>query len=416
MARGLLNKLVSRSLSLAGKWQQQQLRRLNIHKDQGAELMGKFGVNVPKGVAVSSVQDVRKAIQDVFPSESEGLETFKNGFKGGVHIVKVDQVEEIAGKMLGQILVTKQTRPQGKVVSKGLPGIWKLIVQHRIILFINDYDCICGKWCCGLLGWEAHWDREKLKEFIDFTLHYIADLDIPIKRFMPIGRNYSQEEWDEFEKYDKVLNIRPMMVSVLREKFAHLKLTFSIGGQITFDVCPQGWDKTYCLRYVDDFREIHFFGDKTYKGGNDHEIYESERTMGHIVTSPEDTVKQCTALFLSKQSLIGIVGHGCVSKIRWASSSSEASLKPNKKITDRLFGVIDAVNDYKLPLELCGQRNAVFKNGLLHQKATGGRLKIKHKKNKVKLAVLQFYKVDDSGKVQRLKNECPNVEYVRKSD
>ncbi|THG01831.1 hypothetical protein TEA_013806 [Camellia sinensis var. sinensis] len=282
-----------------------------------------------------------------------------------------------------------------------------------------------------------------------------------------------------------------MMVSVLREKFAHLKLTFSIGGQITFDVFPQGWDKTYCLRYVDDFHEIHFFGDKTYKGGNDHEIYESERTMEHIVTSPEDTVKQCTALFLSKQNcevkavngvrLVSINSDqlGCVEadsytsvtgvqtldrlrsstlkgipkstspgssssffgrrsnrlQIRWASSSSEASLKPNKKITDRLFGVIDAVNDYKLPLELCGQRNAVrieifsggsifsgskfslvFKNGLLHQKATGGRLKIKHKKNKVKLAVLQFYKVDDSGKVQRLKNECPNVEYVRKSD
>ncbi|KAI8014671.1 hypothetical protein LOK49_LG05G00674 [Camellia lanceoleosa] len=58
-------------------------------------------------------------------------------------------------------------------------------------------------------------------------------------------------------------------------------------------------------------------------------------------------------------SLIGIVGHGCVSKIRWVSSLSEASLKPNKKITDRLFGVIDAVNDRKLPSELRGQRNAV---------------------------------------------------------
>ncbi|KAB2595780.1 hypothetical protein D8674_031230 [Pyrus ussuriensis x Pyrus communis] len=71
------------------------------------------------------------------------------------------------------------------------------------------------------------------------------------------------------------------MVSVLREKFGHLNLTFSIGGQISFDVFPQGWDKTYCLRYLGDFQEIHFFGDKTYKGGNDHEIYESERTVGH---------------------------------------------------------------------------------------------------------------------------------------
>ncbi|XP_077241329.1 ubiquitin-ribosomal protein eS31 fusion protein-like [Tasmannia lanceolata] len=36
--------------------------------------------------------------------------------------------------------------------------------------------------------------------------------------------------------------------------------------------------------------------------------------------------------------------------------------------------------------------------------------KINHKKKKVKLAVLQFYKVDDSGKVQRLRKECPNGE------
>ncbi|XVF02198.1 hypothetical protein REPUB_Repub04eG0155400 [Reevesia pubescens] len=36
--------------------------------------------------------------------------------------------------------------------------------------------------------------------------------------------------------------------------------------------------------------------------------------------------------------------------------------------------------------------------------------KIKHKKKKVKLVVLQFYKVDDSRKVQRLRKECPNAE------
>ncbi|CAI0434539.1 unnamed protein product [Linum tenue] len=128
--RGLLNKVVSRSLSVAGKWQQQQLRRLNVHEYQGAELMGKHGINVPKGVAVSSIEEVRKAIQEVFPNQSEivvksqilaggrGLGTFKSGLQGGVHIVKSEKVEEIAGKMLGQVLVTKQTGPQGKVVSK----------------------------------------------------------------------------------------------------------------------------------------------------------------------------------------------------------------------------------------------------------------------------------------------------------
>ena len=34
--------------------------------------------------------------------------------------------------------------------------------------------------------------------------------------------------------------------------------------------------------------------------------------------------------------------------------------------------------------------------------------KIKHKHRKVKLAVLKFYKVDDNGKIQRLKKECPS--------
>lgn len=36
--------------------------------------------------------------------------------------------------------------------------------------------------------------------------------------------------------------------------------------------------------------------------------------------------------------------------------------------------------------------------------------KIKHKHKKAKLAVLKYYKVDDAGKLQRLRLECPNSE------
>ena len=56
-------------------------------------------------------------------------------------------------------------------------------------------------------------------------------------------------------------------MKVLREKFADYGLTYSIGGQISFDVFPHGWDKTYALTHVvnEGFEEIHFFGDKTYK-------------------------------------------------------------------------------------------------------------------------------------------------------
>jgi hydroxymethylpyrimidine pyrophosphatase-like HAD family hydrolase len=61
--------------------------------------------------------------------------------------------------------------------------------------------------------------------------------------------------------------IRENFVRKLKETFPEYDLTYSIGGQISFDVFPRGWDKTYCLKHVEDegFEEIHFFGDKTYQ-------------------------------------------------------------------------------------------------------------------------------------------------------
>jgi len=46
-----------------------------------------------------------------------------------------------------------------------------------------------------------------------------------------------------------------------------------------------------------DFQTIHFFGDKTYKGGNDYEIYEDKRTIGHSVKNPEETMAELKKLF-----------------------------------------------------------------------------------------------------------------------
>lgn len=81
--------------------------------------------------------------------------------------------------------------------------------------------------------------------------------------------------------------------------------SYSIGGQISFDVFPTGWDKTYCLQHLDtekslsgvDYSTIHFFGDKTFKGGNDYEIFEDRRTIGHSVESPEDTMRIVKEMF-----------------------------------------------------------------------------------------------------------------------
>jgi phosphomannomutase len=67
---------------------------------------------------------------------------------------------------------------------------------------------------------KTHLGEENLKQFINFVLKYLADVDIPVKRgtfiefragmlnVSPIGRNCSQEERDAFEKFDKEANVR----------------------------------------------------------------------------------------------------------------------------------------------------------------------------------------------------------------
>jgi len=158
--------------------------------------------------------------------------------------------------------------------------------------------------------------EDKYKPLVNFILHYIADMDIPIKRgtfvefrngminVSPLGRNATTEERNQFEIYDKKHGLRAAFVEVLREKFKDYGLTYSIGGQISFDVFPRGWDKTYCLERVHDegFDEIHFFGDKTYAGGNDYEIFTDSRTIGHSVINPEDTARKLHELFLGSDN------------------------------------------------------------------------------------------------------------------
>ena len=107
----------------------------------------------------------------------------------------------------------------------------------------------------------------------------------------PIGRNCTQSEREAFYEYDKEFKIRDKMVEALKEEFKDLKLKFSIGGQISMDVFPEGWDKTYCLRFLKEFKNIYFFGDKTFPGGNDYEIYTHPNVKGTSVKSPQETME-----------------------------------------------------------------------------------------------------------------------------
>ena len=99
---------------------------MNIHEYQAKELLEKYGVAVPKGIPAMSVDEAVRAAEsmgsDLFVVKAQihaggrGAGHFKNNpeGKGGVRLCKtVDEVRAAAEAMMNQVLVTKQTGPEG---------------------------------------------------------------------------------------------------------------------------------------------------------------------------------------------------------------------------------------------------------------------------------------------------------------
>src|SRR5260370_11985870 len=105
---------------------------MNIHEYQAKQLLSQCGVAVPPGEVCATPEDARAIAQKLFDKGEKlvvvksqihaggrGKGTFKSGFQGGVKLCKTaEEVYEKAKAMLGQVLVTKQTGPEGRLVSK----------------------------------------------------------------------------------------------------------------------------------------------------------------------------------------------------------------------------------------------------------------------------------------------------------
>ncbi|PTX96883.1 ADP-forming succinate--CoA ligase subunit beta [Spartobacteria bacterium LR76] len=105
---------------------------MNIHEYQARELFAKFGVATQPGAvaftpdeaeAVASKLGGKIVVKAQIHAGGRGKGTFKNGFKGGVHLCDTPaQARDLASQMLGQVLVTHQTGPEGKEVGKVFVG------------------------------------------------------------------------------------------------------------------------------------------------------------------------------------------------------------------------------------------------------------------------------------------------------
>ncbi|ADH99238.1 ADP-forming succinate--CoA ligase subunit beta [Salisediminibacterium selenitireducens] len=95
---------------------------MNIHEYQGKELLRKYGVAVPNGKVAYSVDEAVKAAEELGTDISvvkAQIHAGGRGKAGGVKVAKsLDEVRTYADEILGKVLVTHQTGPEGKEVKR----------------------------------------------------------------------------------------------------------------------------------------------------------------------------------------------------------------------------------------------------------------------------------------------------------
>ncbi|MDM0090998.1 MULTISPECIES: ADP-forming succinate--CoA ligase subunit beta [unclassified Variovorax] len=95
---------------------------MKIHEYQGKEILAKFGVPVPRGIAAYTVQEAVEAAQKlggpVWVVKAQ-IHAGGRGKGGGVKVAKtIEDVKKLAGEILGMQLVTHQTGPEGQKVRR----------------------------------------------------------------------------------------------------------------------------------------------------------------------------------------------------------------------------------------------------------------------------------------------------------
>ena len=99
---------------------------MNLHEYQGKEILASYGVSTQKGIVVSNAKDAFTAAQKLNKETGTNIYVVKaqihaggRGKGGGVKIAKsLDEVKQIAEKMIGMMLITPQTPAEGKKVRK----------------------------------------------------------------------------------------------------------------------------------------------------------------------------------------------------------------------------------------------------------------------------------------------------------
>ena len=95
---------------------------MNIHEHQAKEILREFGAPISNGVVIYSINEIKNKIKMLKSKEfvlKAQIHAGGRGKAGGVKLIKnISELESEAKKMMGKVLVTHQTGPEGKEVKR----------------------------------------------------------------------------------------------------------------------------------------------------------------------------------------------------------------------------------------------------------------------------------------------------------
>jgi phosphomannomutase len=106
--------------------------------------------------------------------------------------------------------------------------------------------------------------QQKGKKYIDKRVGMI--------NFSIAGRDSNENERKKYFEWDKIHSERETIANDLSEEFPNLDIR--IGGMISLDIQPKGFNKSQAVDWVRDsgmYNKIYYFGDKGFEGGNDYD-------------------------------------------------------------------------------------------------------------------------------------------------
>ncbi|WFD34240.1 hypothetical protein MCUN1_001077 [Malassezia cuniculi] len=126
-----------------------QKRFLSIHEYLSVNLLNKFGIDTPKSLPASTPEEAYEAaksfggkpvvIKAQVLAGGRGKGHFDNGLQGGVHLINTpEEARDLASKMIGAHLITKQTGAAGRLCNKVMIAEARTPAHEYYVAVLND--------------------------------------------------------------------------------------------------------------------------------------------------------------------------------------------------------------------------------------------------------------------------------------